>query len=353
MRNDQPFLRLIEIDGSYGEGGGAIVRNAIALSALTSKPIHIKNIRANRPKPGLMPQHFNAVNAVARLSGAECDKLNVGSSEISFKPKSIEGGKFEINIKTAGSITLVLQAFMIPAGFAGSPVEITIRGGTDVRWSPSVDYLQNVTLKILKSMGYRANMNIIRRGHYPRGGGIVKVKITPVKALKPVKLIDLQFDKIKGISHAVNLPEHVAIRQAESAEKLLKANGIESEIEIEHSNNAIGSGSGITLWSDGEIPVGGSYIGERGLRAEKVGQKAAEELIYHVSQGAALDKYMGDQIIPYIAIAGSSEVKTAELTLHAITNIYVTEKILDTKFEVKGKIGKITTIKNNYLLKES
>lgn len=336
---------MIEIDGSFGEGGGAIVRNAVALSALTSKAITIKNIRANRPKPGLMPQHFNAVKAVAQLSGAKIDKLNVGSTEISFKPESIEGGKFEIDIKTAGSITMVLQAFMIPAAFADSPVEITIKGGTDVRWSPPVDYLQNITLKILQIMGYNVKIDVIRRGHYPRGGGVVNVNINPVKKLNPVKLIDLQFNKIKGISHAVNLPEHVAVRQAEGAEKLLKAGGIESEIEIEHSDNVLGPGSGITLWSDGDIPLGGSYIGERGLRAERVGQKAAEEILFHISRGAALDKYMGDQIIPYMAIAGNSMVQTAELTDHTLTNIYVAEKIMKKKFKIEGSPGKTAIIK--------
>ncbi len=339
--------KLIEIDGAYGEGGGAIVRNAIALSALTSKPINIRNIRANRPKSGLMPQHFNSVNAVAQLSGAHCQSLNVGSGEISFFPERIKGGKFEIDIKTAGSITMVLQAFMIPAAFSDSPVEITVKGGTDVRWSPPIDYLQNVTLKILKKMGYNAEMDLIRRGHYPRGGGIVKVKIKPVKKLNPVKLIDLEFDKIKGISHAVNLPEHIAVRQAESAEKLLEKNGIESEIDIEHSDETIGPGTGITLWTNGNIPVAGSCIGERGLRAEKVGQKAVEEILYHISKEAALDKYMGDQIIPYMAIAGNSEIKTAELTCHAVTNIYIAEMMINKKFDVNGKIGEIATIKVN------
>jgi RNA 3'-terminal phosphate cyclase (ATP) len=336
---------LIKIDGSYGEGGGAILRNAVAFSALTSKSIHINNIRANRPKSGLMPQHLNAVNAVAQLSGAECSKLNIGSDELIFKPGNIEGGRFEIDIKTAGSITLVLQAFMIPAVFADSPVEIMIKGGTDVRWSPSVDYLQNITLKILKKVGYIAKMDIIRRGHYPRGGGIVNFKIKPARKLNPVKLIDLKFDKVKGISHAVNLPEHVAVRQAESAEKVLEAGGIESEIEIEHSYNASGPGSGIVLWSENDIPVGGSFIGERGLKAEKVGKKAAEEILYHISKGAALDKYMGDQIIPYIAIAGDSEVKTAELTPHAVTNIYVAELLLNKKFRTRGNLGETATIK--------
>ncbi|HML06060.1 MAG TPA: RNA 3'-terminal phosphate cyclase, partial [Methanobacterium sp.] len=249
--------------------------------------------------------------------------------------------------KTAGSITMILQAFMIPAAFADSPVEITIKGGTDVRWSPPVDYLQNVTLKILEKMGYTAKMDIIRRGHYPRGGGIVKVKINPVKKLKPLKLIDLEIDRIKGISHAVKLPEHVALRQAESAEKFLKSKGLDAEIEVEHSENTLGPGSGIMLWTEGSSRLGGSAIGERGLRAEKVGEMAAKELLYHISKGAAIDKYMGDQIIPYIGIAGNSEVKTAELTLHAITNIYIAEKFLGKKFNINGNLGENAIISVN------
>lgn len=338
---------MIEIDGSYGEGGGAIIRISAALSALTSNSIHIKDIRANRPKPGLMPQHLNAIKAVALLSRTKCDKLKIGSNEIFFKPEFLEGGNFEIDIKTAGSITLVLQAFMIPAMFAKKQANITIKGGTDVRWSPPIDYLQNVMLPILKSIGYDAKMDLIRRGHYPRGGGIVKVTINHVKKLKPFSFLDLEIDKIKGISHAVKLPEHVAIRQAESAEKVLKANGFDAEIEIEHSEDTVGPGSGIVLWTEGKSRVGGSSIGERGVRAEKVGQKAADELLYHISKDAAFDRYMGDQIIPYMAIAGNSKIKTAELTNHAVTNVYTVKKIMNKKFNVIGNLGE-TAIINVY-----
>ena len=335
---------MIEINGSHGEGGGALLRISTALSALTSNPIHITNIRANRPKTGLMPQHLNAVKAVASLSAARVDGLEIGSRELFFYPEEIKSGNYNVDVKTAGSITLVLQAFMIPAGFAESPVNIKIRGGTDVRWSPPVNYLQHVTLPVLKSMGYDADLDIIRRGHYPRGGGIVNVKINPVKKLKSASFDDLKINKIKGISHAVKLPEHVAVRQAESAEKVLQANGFNAEIEIENSNNALGPGSGIVLWTEGNTRVGGSSIGERGVRAEKVGEKAAEELLYHISQGAAVDKYIGDQIIPYMAMAGKSSAKTAELTLHAVTNIFVTEKIMGKKFDVDGEVGEIATI---------
>ena len=336
---------MIEIDGSHGEGGGAILRISTALSALTRNPIHITNIRANRPKSGLMPQHLNAVKAVAGLSDARVEGLEIESKELFFYPEEVKGGNYNIDVKTAGSVTLVLQAFMIPAVFADVPVNIKIRGGTDVRWSPPVNYLQHVTMPILKSMGYNAELDIIRRGHYPRGGGIVNVKISPVKKLNPINIDDLEIDEIRGISHAVKLPEHVAVRQAESAEKVLKANGFDAEIEVEHSDNTLGPGSGIVLWNEGNSRIGGSSIGERGVRAEKVGQKAAEELLYNISRGAAVDKYIGDQIIPYMAIAGKSMVKTAELTLHAVTNIFVTEKIMGKKFDVDGEVGEPATIK--------
>lgn len=335
---------MIEIDGSHGEGGGALLRISTALSALTSNLIHITNIRANRPKTGLMPQHLNAIKAVASLSNACVDGLEIGSSEIFFYPEEIEGGNYNIDVKTAGSVTLVLQAFMIPACFAESPVNISIRGGTDVRWSPPVNYLQHVTLPLLKSMGYDAELDIIRRGHYPRGGGIVKVKINPVEKLKSINMENLKIGKIKGISHSVKLPEHVAVRQAESAEKMLEANGFDAEIEIENSDNALGPGSGIVLWNSGDTPIGGSAIGEMGLRAEKVGEIAAKELLYHISRETAVDRYIGDQIIPYMAIAGKSRIKTAELTLHAVTNIFITEKILGKKFNADGKLGETAVI---------
>lgn len=335
---------MIEIDGSYGEGGGAIVRISTALAALTSNSIHINNIRAKRPRPGLAPQHLNAVKALSKLTDASSEGLNIGSEEIFFYPESLRGGSFNIDIKTAGSITLVLQAFMIPAIFAPSKVHVTLKGGTDVRWSPSVDYLQNITIPILGHMGYDAKMEIIKRGHYPRGGGIVKVIISPIKELEPINLLDFDIDRIRGISHCVKLPEHVAIRQAKSAEKTLKTEGYDVNIDIEHSNKALGPGSGITLWSEGKTRIGGSCIGEPGKKAELVGYEAASELLYHISKKAAIDRYMGDQIIPYMAIAGKSIIKTAELTGHTITNIYIAERIMGKKFDVDGAKGDVAII---------
>lgn len=337
-------VNLIEIDGSYGEGGGAVLRISTALSAVTSKPVHITNIRSGRPKPGLMPQHLNAVKAVSNLSNATVTGLELGSTELSFYPGSLKGGNYRIDIGTAGSITLILQAFMIPALFADSVVNITIVGGTDVRWSPSVDYFENITLPILRLMGYSARTHLLQRGHYPRGGGILELEVEPLKKLKPLNISELKFDFIKGISHAVNIPAHVAERQARTAEDILFNKGYESKIKIETSNTALGSGSGIFLWTNSLTPVSGSSIGEPGKRAEKVGSEAAEQILYHISRGSAVDKYMCDQIIPYMALAGSSSIKTAELTQHTLTNINVTEKFINKKFYVDGTIGESAVI---------
>ena len=330
---------MIEIDGSYGEGGGSVLRMATALSAVTSKPVHITNIRSGRPKPGLMAQHMNAVKSVADLSDATVKGLEVGSTEISFTPKSLNGGIYRIDIGTAGSISLILQAFMIPAAFADGPVKIRITGGTDIKWAPSVDFVENVKLPILRLMGYNANINIIQRGHYPRGGGILEIEIRPIAKLKPLNVSKLQFDCIFGISHSVKLPLHIAERQAQSAKNILHNEGYKSKIKIKGSQNAVGPGSSIFLWTNGVTPVSGSAIGEPGKRAEKVGLEAANQILYHISREAAVDKYMGDQLIPYIALAGGSCIKTAELTQHTITNIHITEKFIDKKFNVRGIMG--------------
>lgn len=335
---------LIEFDGSFGEGGGALIRISVALSALTRQPLRIFNIRANRPKKGLAAQHLTAVKAVAKLCDASLQGLEIGSTEIIFSPNDLMAGSYDVNIKTAGSTSLVLQAFMIPAAFASSSVNISVRGGTDVRWSPSINYLQKVTAPILKKMGYSIDIDLISRGHYPRGGGLVKASIQPVTVLKPLNLLDMEVSSVKGISHAVNLPLHVAERQASSAEKLLNKKGWDVDIEIEHSTNSLSQGSGIVLWTDGGTPLGGSSIGERGKSAEKVGQQAANELIYFLDKNAPIDKYMGDQIIPYLAIAGNSQIMVAEYTLHTKTNISIVEKLTGKKFKVEGKIGEKSVI---------
>lgn len=342
---------MISINGSEGEGGGQVLRTSIALSAVTQKPVRIFNIRAKRSNPGLRPQHLNAIKALADLCDAELKHVAVNSIEIEFIPHKIKSGKLNIDIGTAGSITLVLQALMIPAIFAEDIVKIQIRGGTDVRWSPPIDYLRFVTLPILQKFGYKAEIELLQRGYYPSGGGRVDMKIYPTDRLRVINLKERgNIISVKGISHAHSDLEktRVARRQARSARPLiynrLSNLGFSQDIEIRQEyTKALSYGSGLTLWVETENSILGSdSLGEKGKRAEDVGREAAIDLIKEIDSNATLDKYMADQIIPYLALAGGSAL-CSEITEHARTNAAIVNKFgfdvrIDENFIKGGKI---------------
>lgn len=329
---------MLVIDGSTGEGGGQIIRTAVAMSAITQEPVKITNIRANRPAPGLGAQHFSAIDAVAKLCSAEVSGLKIGSREVIFKPGLIEPKKLNIDVGTAGSVTLILQSLMIPAAHAKGEININIRGGTDVRWSPPIDYLRFVTLPILKKFGYLGEVMLLKRGFYPKGGGRVKVKIRGIKRLKKINLKKRgNFKKIYGISYAhVNLKKaEVAKRQMKSARpmlfnelsKLINSTPNQDFIKIKQEyQDTLSYGSGITLWAEFENTIiGADSLGERGKRAEIVGYEAAKNIIKEINSGACLDKYMADQVIPYLALSGGA-VKVSEITKHARTNMTIVNK---------------------------
>ncbi|WP_029551032.1 RNA 3'-terminal phosphate cyclase [Thermococcus zilligii] len=326
----------VEIDGSYGEGGGQILRTAVALSVITGKAVRITRIRANRPNPGLRPQHLHGILALKELSNARVKGAQVGSTELEFVPGEAKPGHIRVPLSTAGSITLVLQALLPAMAFIGGSFEIT--GGTDVPWSPPVDYLKYVTLFALGKMGVKAELEIKRRGHYPKGGGAVAGKVEPWEEMKP--LVALEWKKIErfsGISHATNLPAHVAERQAKAArERIEEHYNAPVEIETEVSGS-LGPGSGVVVWAETEgLRLGGDALGERGKPAEVVGREAADELLDQLKTRAAVDKFLGDQLIPFLAFAGG-EVKVAEITNHLLTNVWVVERFFGKVFEVEGK----------------
>jgi RNA 3'-terminal phosphate cyclase (ATP) len=322
------MIGIIEIDGSYGEGGGQIVRTAVALSAVTRKPVRIKNIRQGRPKPGLAPQHAQAISALAKLCGAKINGIEPGSPEISFDPGEIRGGHYHIDIGTAGSITLLMQCLMPAALKADGPVSLEVHGGTDVSWSPTIDYFKNVFLPALACFGAKASLEIRQRGYYPRGQGSVLLKVEPGN-LKPTLLTGSISYEVVGISHCSNLPEHVARRQAQSASDALKDAGYDAKVTQE-ALALPSTGSGITLWSGFK---GASALGERGLPAEKVGRKAAEEVISEMNCMAAVDVHLADQLVPYIAMAGGSYT-VKEISMHARTNIWTAKHFLDRDIKI-------------------
>ncbi|MEM3750242.1 MAG: RNA 3'-terminal phosphate cyclase [Candidatus Jordarchaeales archaeon] len=344
----------VRIDGSLGEGGGQVLRTSVALSTLSKKPIEIFNIRAGRPNPGLRAQHMTGIKALAEIAGARVSGLSVGSTNIVFEPTGLRGGRYRFDVGTAGAITLVLQSIMPAAPFASEKMELEISGGTDVAWSPPIDYFSNVVLPNLSLMGYMAEIKIERRGHYPKGGGLIRAVIMPVKKLKSVRLLERgEVKVIEGVSHAVNLPAHVAERQAKSAESILRKAGYDAKIRVESlSERNLGPGSGIVLWAKTEAGsvIGGDSLGEKGKPAEKVGEEAAYKILEELESGAPIDRHMGDMMIPFIAVAeGESELKISRLTMHLLTNIMVTEKILEVKFQVEGREGETGIVRVNGL----
>ncbi len=320
----------MKLDGSYCEGGGQILRTAVALSAVTGKTIEINNIRKARPKSGLGAQHVKAVESAALICDAEIDGCGLHSTFLSFKPGKIKGGMYDIDIGTAGSVPLLLQCLMPAALHALTPIKLVIVGGTDVAWSPSIDYLRFVTLHALLQMGYDCKIRLIKRGYYPRGGGCVEAVINP-SLLKKTSFDKNTCNTVEGVSHSSGLPAHVTERQAASAEKILRKYGYETKIALE-TKEEVSTGSGITLWCG---TAGGVALGKPGLRAEKVGSEAAEAILPELKSCAGADIYLADQLIPYIALAGGGSFTTRMITLHTKTNIWVTEQFLDVKFKIE------------------
>lgn len=345
---------MIQIPGDLLEGGGQVVRTSIALATLAGVEVHVNRIRDNRPNPGLQAQHVTAITALTKLCNAETEGLTQGSRTLTFKPHNLNAaGKLQFHVGTAGSIPLILQALMPCLAFTPTPTQLEFTGGTDVKWSPSIDYIQHVTLPILQQVGYQANLAVDRRGHYPKGGGVVNFTVTPTRNLHAINLTRRdQLESIMGVSHCVKLPRHVAQRQADSAvRKLVKEGYDEPQLTIEayppERDRHIAPGSGITLlakFKNGPI-LGADSLGERGKPAEKVGEECAEKLLEELKTGAAFDRHMGDILIPFIAVAeGHSEISVSQLTMHTLTNIQIAQKILNVTFQINGELGQSGTI---------
>ena len=328
---------MIEIDGSYGEGGGQILRNTVALSTITKKPVKIVNIRANRPNPGIKAQHYVSIKSIQELCDARVEGLEIGSSELTFYPGEIKGGKYRFDIGTAGSITLVFQAFILASVQTKNPIKITLTGGTDVKWSPTWDYFQHVFLPLLTKTGIDVKAYLIKRGYYPKGGGEAEIEIKPTKTVKPLRLSDDQeFTEIKGIVHIGNLPDNISTRIKHSVIKTLLKHAFMTSIEVDKSKT-LSPGTGITLWAESKDTIlGSAVLGERGITSEEVGEKAALNIIKEIESGATLDVYAFDQILPYMVLAcdeGESSCRIRELSNHASTNMWLLQRFFDVDFE--------------------
>ncbi len=356
---------MIKLDGTLGEGGGQIVRTALALSTLTQQAFHITDIRKGRPEPGLKMQHLHAIKALQKLTHAQAEGAALGSTELTFIPQPFKGKSLSIDIETAGSITLFLQAVLLPCCFADKQMNIEVIGGTDVTWAMPSDYFREVLVPHLRRW-VALDVKTERRSYYPKGNGKVTVRIKPRIARNDFptfatfwqKLREGQYLQliqqgnlmyIKGISHASKSLENarVAERQAHAAEHLLTRYHCPISISTEYADT-LSPGSGITLWAvfsknkediDVAQPIilGADNLGEKGVPAETVGQICAKRLIDTISSGAAADSHLADNLIPWMALFPPSSLATNLLTPHTTTNIEVVKKFMPVHFDVAGK----------------
>lgn len=302
----------LKIDGAMDEGGGQIVRMATALSACTGKPLEITRIRAKRPIPGLAAQHCTAVQAVARACGARVSGCEKGSASISFYPGPIRTAEIDLDIGSAGSIPLVIQAWLPVAMHTGGVLRVS--GGTEVRMSPTIDYIKHVFLPVLRSAGAVVTVDVLSRGYYPRGGGRVQVTVAPVK-LSPLSIEPVPPDGWGICSSSSNLPAHVAERQARQAEEILREGGVAGCSVHLDPRDGISTGSSCTAWHGAR---GGSALGERGVPAEEIGARAARDLLEAVAMPGEVDLHLSDQLLVYLALYGG-KITTSGISSHART----------------------------------
>ncbi|MBT5022529.1 RNA 3'-terminal phosphate cyclase [Candidatus Woesearchaeota archaeon] len=347
-------LKMIKLDGNFLEGGGQIVRTGLALSSLLGKQFSVNEIRHGRKKPGLKAQHLNCVKALEELCGAKCEGVELGSESLVFEPGQLKPQTINIDIGTAGSITLMLQSLLLPAILGGGKYIFKIKGGTDTKWSMPVDYFKEVLVPQLRRYA-NIEFKIIKRGYFPTGGGEIELKIkgkyvisnSNLNEAPKLELIEQGYImKICGVSHASAklVDANVAERQARAAkQKLAKLFDCPINIRTEYQNTS-SVGTGIMLWAvfskvtddidvHNPIILGGDALGERGKSAEIIGEIAAQNLIDQINTCAPVDKYLADNLIPFLGFFGG-QIKCSELTNHALTNIYSCEQFIGKRFEI-------------------
>lgn len=344
----------IALDGGAGEGGGQILRTALALSAITGTPFGIHRVRANRLKPGLRPQHREAARAAARLCQAEVEGAEVGSSRLDFRPRRRAApGEYAFDIGTAGSTPLLFQTLCWPLALAGGPSRLTLRGGTHQAHAPTFHYLALVWAPAVARLGFRVELGLQAAGFYPEGGGEFTAEVQPAHPMPPLDL------RTRGtlleteiLSTVAGLPFPVAERQAARAQKRLRDLGIAAEAQCLPLPARVSRGSHLLVVSRFERSrAGHGALGEKGKPAEAVADEAADAVAAFLARGAAVDAHLGDQLLLPAAILAAGLVPAppgivpatrytvAAVTPHLTTNAEVIRRFLDVEVAVLGREG--------------
>jgi len=334
---------MLELDGSFGEGGGQILRSSLTLALVTGRAFHLRNVRAGRPKPGLHPQHLMSVRAAASIGQAETRGASLHSTDLTFVPGEVVPGKYHFAIGTAGATGLVLHTIYLPLALRGdTPSEIILQGGTHVTTSPCFHFLDTTWRAYLEQMGLRMKLRMIRSGFYPRGGGVVEVHVQPCSQLKGLRLEERRVIKsAAGFSAVAGLPEDIAKRQARRATHRLKTEGVSVSLREETWQGGPGTVLGVQLDTT-PAPTLFVGLGARGKPAERVADEAVEQAIAYLHAGtAAVDPHSADQLVlPLSLAAGPSEFTVSEVTRHLTTNIAVIRQFIDRDVNCEGEEGK-------------
>jgi len=334
------FLR---IDGSQGEGGGQILRTSLALSVLRRRPIEVFNIRAKRGNPGLRPQHLTVIQVLADLFRARVENLQVGSEWIRFSPSErFDGGSVRVDVGTAGSIPLILLAVIPAISLSNNQMSLELTGGTDVKGSPTIDYIRHVVAQAYRSIGIKFSIDVLKRGYYPKGGGIVKTEIEPCRAPAPVEVLNARSIEPRISSVCSQLPKHVAERQISSALATMEKKGIRCSNYTASLETAASAGSSVIVYSSSDFGpyVGGDCIGELGKRAETVGTEAAERFLETALAAVPIDPFLADMMVLPLALSkGRSKYRIVRATEHLLTNLQVASQIADCKYRIAPQQG--------------
>jgi len=330
---------VIRIDGSFGEGGGQILRSALTLSLLTGQPFCIVRIRAGRKNPGLRPQHLAAVRAAATVGKAEVQGDRLGSRELCFSPRGVSAGRYRFATGTAGAATLVFQTVLLPlALMGGEESELVLEGGTHVPQSPSFDDLEFAYRSWLFRLGVRFSLDLVQLGFYPRGGGRFRARVFPADGVRPLSAEDpfaLTEVVVRGV--AAWLPFHVAERIARSAAEKLGEAGLQLAIEVRYPEAAAPGAYGFVGLSGDPGPAAFTALGAPGRPSEHVGEEAARRALRFLRRGTPVEAHLADQLLLPLSLApGPSVLRVEGVTRHLETQAWLIPKFLPVRVRIAG-----------------
>lgn len=340
---------MIEIDGSRYSGSGTIVRQAVVLSALTGRPVHIANARVRRPKPGLQPQHVRVIEAIRELVNGKTEGICRGAQEFKFWPGKVQpgAGPYLWDIGSAGSTTLLALSVLPVMAFAPDSIKAELRGGVFQDFAPSCFHLQQVMLPLLARMGLEATIEMRRPGYVPTGGGVLRLTTLPLKGcLRPLVHEDPGMLKnLSGVALASHLESRaVARHMAQASRDVFKAEGYDAKLDVQEDTDAVQPGAALAIFANltGGWRLGADWAGARGRSAEAIGKRVAMQLLKDLKSGAILDRFAADQIILFAALAeGETRVRIPECSGHMQSNAWLVQEFLAARVEVAGQIMSI------------